>query len=75
MENNKITIRAEKNGLLPTLDAYGFYGSSALGGTPNPNATNIGGTGATGTNTIPGGYGGVLAEPVCGRTPRITAWA
>lgn len=37
MKNNEITIRAEKNGLLPMVDAYAFYGSSALGGTQNRN--------------------------------------
>ncbi|HEY5331424.1 MAG TPA: TolC family protein [Acidobacteriaceae bacterium] len=45
MENNKITIRAEKNGLLPVLDAYAFYGGSGLGGSQNPNlncATSLG---------------------------------
>jgi outer membrane protein len=36
MQNNKITIRAEKNGLLPVVDAFGFYGASALGGAQNP---------------------------------------
>jgi outer membrane protein TolC len=36
MKNNQITIRAEKNGLLPTVDAYGFYGGSGLGGAVNP---------------------------------------
>ncbi len=33
MKNNEITIKAERNGLLPTIDAFGFYGSSAQGGT------------------------------------------
>jgi outer membrane protein TolC len=61
MENNKITIRAEKNGLLPTLDAYGFYGSSALGGTQNPNAFGTG-TGGTTTSSPPSGFGGVLGN-------------
>jgi outer membrane protein TolC len=32
MKNNQITIRAEKNGLLPVVDAYAFYGASALAG-------------------------------------------
>ncbi len=36
MKNNEITIKAFKNGLLPTVDAYGFYGGSALGGVQNP---------------------------------------
>jgi outer membrane protein len=36
MKNNQITIRAEKNGLLPVVDAYGFYGAAAIGGAVNP---------------------------------------
>ncbi|MCU1320070.1 MAG: outer rane efflux protein [Edaphobacter sp.] len=36
MKNNEITIKAFKNGLLPTVDAYAFYGGSALGGVQNP---------------------------------------
>jgi len=32
MKNNKITIKAEKNGLLPVVDLFGFYGSAASGG-------------------------------------------
>jgi outer membrane protein len=37
MKNNEITIKAEKNGLLPTVDAYAFYGGSELAGAQNPN--------------------------------------
>ena len=36
MKNNEITIKAFKNGLLPTVDAYAYYGGSALGGAQNP---------------------------------------
>lgn len=54
MENNKITIRAEKNGLLPVVDAYGFYGGSALGGQQNP-ILNCGSFGATVTTPCPPG--------------------
>ena len=36
LKNNEITIRAFKNGLLPTVDAYAFYGANALGGHQNP---------------------------------------
>jgi outer membrane protein TolC len=50
MKNNQITIRAFKNGLLPTVDAYAFYGGSALGGAQNPNLQC---TSATGTSTGP----------------------
>ena len=37
MKNNEITIRALKNGLLPVVDAYGFYAGSAIGGQQNAN--------------------------------------
>jgi outer membrane protein len=43
LKNNEITIKAFKNGLLPTVDAYAFYGGSALGGAQNPDAVNFGG--------------------------------
>jgi outer membrane protein TolC len=41
LKNNEITIKAFKNGLLPTVDAYAFYGGSALGGAQNPDALNF----------------------------------
>jgi len=36
LRNNEITLRAVKNNLLPQVDVYGFYGSSALGGAKSP---------------------------------------
>jgi outer membrane protein TolC len=36
LRNTEITLKATKNGLLPTVDLYGFYGASALGGAPSP---------------------------------------
>ncbi len=36
LKNNEITIRGEKNGLFPIVDAYAFYGASAIGGAQNP---------------------------------------
>ncbi len=36
MKNNEITIKAEKNGLLPVVDAYAFYGGNELAGSQNP---------------------------------------
>jgi outer membrane protein TolC len=36
LKNDQITLKAVKNGLLPTVDLYGFYNSNALGGAPNP---------------------------------------
>ena len=41
LKNNEITIKAFKNGLLPTVDAYAFYGASALAGSQNPGAINF----------------------------------
>ncbi|MDE3105259.1 MAG: TolC family protein [Acidobacteriota bacterium] len=42
MKNNEITIKAERNGMLPTVDAFAYYGGSGLGGGQNPNL-NCGG--------------------------------
>ena len=72
MKNNEITIRGEKNGLLPTVDAFAFYGASALGGSPNPNALtfgNAGGTTTTTASTIPTGYSGALQNLFAGNNP------
>ncbi len=41
MKNDEITIKAEKNGLLPVVDAYAFYGASQLAGAQNPDALNF----------------------------------
>jgi outer membrane protein len=51
MKNNEITIKAEKNALLPIVDAYAFYGSSALAGGQNPGALDFETNG-----TYPPGY-------------------
>lgn len=70
MENNKITIKAERNGLLPVIDAFGFYGTQALGGTQNPNAIVFGNTGTpAGPTTVPTGYGGVLQNLFAANNP------
>jgi outer membrane protein TolC len=41
LKNNEITIKAFKNGLLPTVDAYAFYGANSLAGSQNPAAINF----------------------------------
>jgi outer membrane protein TolC len=73
MNNNKLTIRAEKNGLLPTLDAFGFYGTSAVGGAPNANAITLGDGTTTSTTSVPGGYGGVLQNVFSASYPNYGA--
>jgi outer membrane protein TolC len=66
MKNNEITIKAEKNGLLPTVDAYAFYGANALGGSQNPAlscSTTLTGTSACPPGTVAGvGYNDVLGH-------------
>ena len=65
MKNNEITIKAFKNGLLPTVDAYAYYGGAALAGAQN--AALSCGTNADGSfilcppGTVPTtGYGDAL---------------
>jgi outer membrane protein TolC len=41
LRNDEITLKGARNALMPTLDAYGFYGSSALGGAQSPDAVNF----------------------------------
>jgi outer membrane protein TolC len=75
MKNNEITIKAFKNGLLPVVDAYAFYGGSGLGGAQSPDAINFGG-GPNGTSipyppgTFPSiGYGTVLKNTFNNNAP------
>ncbi len=41
LKNDEITLKGVKNGLLPTLDAYAFYGASGLGGMQSPYCVNF----------------------------------
>ncbi|MGA8530455.1 MAG: TolC family protein, partial [Acidobacteriaceae bacterium] len=52
LKNDEITLKAAKNGLLPTLDAYGFYGAQGLGGAQSPDCINF----FTGGNCPPNTY-------------------
>jgi outer membrane protein TolC len=67
MKNNLITIRAERNGLLPTADVYGYYGGSGLGGQANPNAISLGGGTAQPPQST--GYGTVLGNTFNNSSP------
>jgi outer membrane protein TolC len=59
MKNNEITMKAEKNGLLPTVDAYAFYGASAVSGSQSQylNCTALGAFGGSGCPYPTVGYG------------------
>jgi outer membrane protein TolC len=41
LKNDEITLKGVKNGLLPSLDVYGFYGSSAIGGAQSPSCEDF----------------------------------
>jgi outer membrane protein len=75
LKNNEITIKAFKNGLLPTVDAYAFYGGSALGGAQNPDAVNFSSPNPPPNNRYPPGtfpsfgYGTVLQNTFNNNAP------
>ena len=61
LKNSEIAVHGTRNGLLPTLDAYAFYGASAVGGAQSPNCVNFFTSGACAPGTYPTvGYGSVL---------------
>ena len=71
LKNDQITLKGVKNGLLPTVDVYGFYGASALGGTQSPFCVNTDGNPA-GPNTCAApdvNYGGVFKGLFNGDNP------
>lgn len=39
LKNDEITLRGERNGLLPQVDLYAYYGGYGLGGKAGPNCT------------------------------------
>jgi outer membrane protein len=39
LENDKISLRATKNALLPTVDVYGYWGGTGTAGSKNSNCT------------------------------------
>jgi len=60
IENDKLTLKGLKNGLLPTLDVYGFYNSSAVAGSKNPHSSTVVPTHS---------YGDALGDIFTGKTP------
>ncbi len=75
MKNNVITIKAERNGLLPTLDAYAFYGGSGVGGAQSPSLNCATSTSTTTfvacpPGTVAGsGYGTVFSNTLNNTSP------
>jgi outer membrane protein TolC len=66
LSNREISNKALRNGLLPSVDLFAFYGGSALGGEQNPAATcSTGNTSplCTPAGSIPNsGYGSVFSR-------------
>jgi outer membrane protein TolC len=72
IKKDEITLRGARNALLPTFDAYGFYGASAAGGTQSPSCLNIFATppAACAPDTVPTiGEGAVLNGLVNSTSP------
>ncbi|HEY0794571.1 MAG TPA: TolC family protein [Acidisarcina sp.] len=63
LKNDEISLKGAKNGLLPVVDLYAYYGSTALGGSQNPKCVNFytGTTCPTGTYPTVG-YGSILQD-------------
>ncbi len=69
MKNNEITIRAEKNGLLPVIDAVAFYGASALGGAQNASLTDFSGQPVPANRYPSSGYPDILHNLINSSSP------
>jgi outer membrane protein TolC len=63
IKNAEIGVKGAKNALLPTLDVYGFYGASALGGAQSPSCVDFFSGGPCAPNTYPTvSYGTVVSH-------------
>jgi outer membrane protein TolC len=65
LKNDGITLKGARNGLLPTLDVYGFYSASGVGGAQSPDCYNLFGNppAPCAPNTYPSvSYGTVLSN-------------
>ena len=68
LKNDQITLKGVKNGLLPVVDLYGFFGAATLGGAANP-ACSPEANGPEGCAITPGNYGDVFTGLFKGNTP------
>jgi len=69
VRNDEITLKGARNALLPTLDVYGFYQGTGIGGMQSPDCNTISTTGSSfgfvpcPPNTFPTiGYGTTLSN-------------
>ncbi len=52
LQNSELSRKTARNALLPTLSVYGFYAGTGYGGTTSPSSGS----------TVPGGFGGAVAN-------------
>ena len=65
LKNQQISLKGARNALLPTLDAYAFYGGSGLGGAQSPTCLDFFSGGPCAPNSFPTvSYGDVLHQTV-----------
>ncbi len=74
VRNDEITLKGARNALLPTLDVYGFYQGTGVGGSQSPDCITIPTGGTSFTSCLPGtyptvGYGTVLNNLVNSSSP------
>ncbi|HET9697094.1 MAG TPA: TolC family protein, partial [Terriglobales bacterium] len=62
LQNREINNKALRNGLLPSVDLFAYYGSSSVGGTPNPNNVCLPGNPNCTPVNFPSGYGGTFSN-------------
>jgi len=73
LNSRNISTKAVRNALLPTLDAYAYYGGSGIGGDVNPLCMQQSGSACTappifnGANSM--SYGGTLSQVFNGTAP------
>jgi outer membrane protein TolC len=64
LENRALSRKTARNALLPTLDVYGFYVGTGVGGTRNPDYYND-----TTTSDLPASFGGVIQSALNNTSP------
>ena len=71
LRNDEITLKGARNGLLPTLDAFAYYGANIVGGPLNPNCSFFGQPCFSPgyKSTVPAHYGEVLSDMVDSTAP------
>jgi outer membrane protein TolC len=72
IRNDEITLKGARNALLPTLDVFGFYSGTGVGGAQSPNCVNLFGSppSSCAPNTYPStSYGGTLTSMLNNSNP------